>query len=585
MRSLPQPPRRTRSEGLVALFAALAGSSVGAREWEWHEEITPEKELRWAQRNYAEGTNFTVRGMFREAEERIGGGIGTASGKLQELESRARVVEPLQGFIARFRSICDRFENDWTNAVLEAFALERPIKDFVATNPVVKGELDRPLRTFDWLRKELSSGNRRDAGINLRNFQDALRRPIGTYEDLRRLEPSFRAILDDLERAREDLKAERVKPFDAERALGIARAYVDVALGKTKAPGGEFLGADWDLDCARAYLNDVREMEPLKEEAVAEVEASIVEAKRLRDLAGVRHSLQAARTCMEKNRPDNAIQNIRSAEEIYLPRGKGDPAFEELANEVADLRRAAERKTADMERARDLAAIERCRGELGDPNATVLPETVLVPDAGTEEELRRFAAEADFAAILRRELSENEFDLYVSRGRGSMVGFSGDPGFLPTLRAALARAVNTNYPSAFPGGERFSVFLCIPFKPGTYDSFCPRTRTDADGRKVVEVVPRIRRLDVIRTSAQPDDAYLYFDGDAGVLFEPGGRTALFPGLGALLAGKLPKSRADRKTAPITFRNEAKPDLRSAPPVPRVLPDEFVLPEIPQEWRE
>jgi hypothetical protein len=491
MRSLPQPPRRTRSEGLVALLAALAVSSVGAREWEWHEEITPEKELRWAQRNYAEGTNFTARGMFREAESRIGGGIGALAG----------------------------------------------------------------------LGRRLAAG-----------------------EDLRRLEPAIRALTDDLERAREELKAERARPFDADRALRIAQEYVDAALGKIKAPGGEFLGAAWDLDCARAYLDDIGTTEALKE-AVAEVEASIAEAKRLGNLAGVRYCLQTARTCLEKDRPDNAIQNIRHAEEIYLPRGKGDPAFEELSREVAVLRRAAERKMADMEHARDLAAIERCREALGDPEAPVLPATVLVPEAGTEEELRRLAAEADFAGILRRELSENEFDLLVSRGHGSRIGFRDDPEFLPTLRAALTRAVNTNYPSAFPGGEHFAIFLCIPFKPGAYDSFCPRTRTDADGRKVGEVVPRIRRLDVIRTSAQPDDAYLYFDGDAGVLFEPGGRTALFPGLGALLAGKLPKSRADRKTAPITFRNEAQPPARAAPPVPRVLPDEFILPEIPQEWRQ
>ena len=27
-----------------------------------------------------------------------------------------------------------------------------------------------------------------------------------------------------------------------------------------------------------------------------------------------------------------------------------------------------------------------------------------------------------------------------------------------------------------------------------------------------------------------------------------------------------------------------PTNRAAPPAPRVLPDEFILPEIPQEWR-
>ena len=209
MRTLPQPPRRTRSEGLVALFAALAVSSVGAREWEWHEEITPETELRRAQRISREGTNLLARGMFREAEERIGGGIGTATGKLRELEQRAATVGPLQSFVDRLQIIRDRFDDDWTNAIGEAFALEGPIKSYVATNPVIQAELAWPLRSFDWLRKELDSGNRRDAGIELRNFQDALRRQIGAFEELRRLEPSFRAVLDDLERTRKEPTSER----------------------------------------------------------------------------------------------------------------------------------------------------------------------------------------------------------------------------------------------------------------------------------------------------------------------------------------------------------------------------------------
>ena len=215
---------KANNQVLIALLAALAVSSVGAREWEWHEEITPEKELRWAQRNYAEGTNFTVRGMFREAEGRIGGGIGTATGKLRELEQRAATVGPLQSFVDRLQAVRDRFDEDWTNAIGEAFALEAPIKSYVATNPVVQAELAWPLRSFNWLRKELDSGNRRDAGIQLRNFQDALRRQIGAFEELRRLEPSFRAVLADLERTRKELASERAKQTEAERPLATAVA-------------------------------------------------------------------------------------------------------------------------------------------------------------------------------------------------------------------------------------------------------------------------------------------------------------------------------------------------------------------------
>ena len=206
---------KANNQVLIALLAALAVSSVGAREWEWHEEITPETELRRAQRISREGTNLLARGMFREAEGRIGGGIGTANGKLRELEQRAATVGPLQSFVDRLQAVRDRFDEDWTNAIGEAFALEAPIKSYVATNPVVQAELAWPLRTFDRLREELDSGNRRDAGIELRNFQDSLRRQIGAFEELRRLEPSFRAVLDDLERTKTELASVRAAALTA----------------------------------------------------------------------------------------------------------------------------------------------------------------------------------------------------------------------------------------------------------------------------------------------------------------------------------------------------------------------------------
>ena len=208
----------------ILLLAALAVPAAGERMWGWDEEITPEKELRWAQRYYREGTNFTARGMFREAEGRIGGGIGTAAGKLRQLEQREATIAPLRDFVDRLQAVRDRFDDDWTNAVAEALALEGPIKSYVATNPVVQAELAWPLRSFEWLRQQLDSGNRRDAGIQLHNFQDALRQSIMAFDELRRLEPSFRAVLADLEQARKELASERDKPSEAETALATATA-------------------------------------------------------------------------------------------------------------------------------------------------------------------------------------------------------------------------------------------------------------------------------------------------------------------------------------------------------------------------
>ena len=222
---------KANSQVLIALLAALAVSSVGARDWEWHEEITPETELRRAQRISREGTNLLARGMFREAEGRIGGGIGTATGKLRELEQRAATVGPLQSFVDRLQAVRDRFDDDWTNAIGEAFALEGPIKSYVATNPVVQAELAWPLRTFDRLREELDSGNRRDAGIELWNFQDALRRQIGAFEELRRLEPSFRAVLADLERTRMELVSARAATLTAAQLDEIERSILPLRHG------------------------------------------------------------------------------------------------------------------------------------------------------------------------------------------------------------------------------------------------------------------------------------------------------------------------------------------------------------------
>ncbi len=215
---------KTKALFQIILLASLAVPAVGERMWEGDEETTPETELRWARRCHREGTNFTARGLFREADERLGGGIGTATGKLRQLEQRETTVAPLRDFVDRLQAVRDRFDDDWTNAVAEAFALEEPIKSYVATNPVVQAELAWPLRSFEWLRQELDSGNRRDAGIQLHNFQDALRQSIMAFEELRRLEPSFRAVLVDLERAKAELAAERAKPSEAETALATATA-------------------------------------------------------------------------------------------------------------------------------------------------------------------------------------------------------------------------------------------------------------------------------------------------------------------------------------------------------------------------
>ncbi len=537
-----------------ALTASFAGSAEREVRGEWtacgSEIVTPEDELRFAQRNYVEGTNFLARGMFREADERIGGGIGNASGHIRELEQRAAGIETLRALADLSASIWDGFQNDWTNAAVRTLALEEPVKAFVASNPVVKGPLEWRLKSFEWLRDELAANDRMNAGANIRNTRDALQGQVEAFEELQHLEPGFRAVLADLERAREKLKVERDRPFDPERGLRIAREYVDGARGVAHVPGS----SEWLLECAEKYLKEVRRTGELKD-GVAEVEAAIAGVKRTSNIAGVRAGLAEAREFLAKDRPDAAKYGVQHAE-IHLPRLKGDPEFDDLSELVGEMKQTVERRIADEEHARELASIAKCRKKLGDPDAPVLPDVLLAPEDKSEEGIRRFAAETDFAAILAQEFSETNIELSVFRREGGRICFPDDTNFVPTIRSAMLRAVNTNYPATFYGGERFSICISAPISPDNYPYFA-RTRT-VDGRTIKEVVPFQRLLHLARTSAQPDDLFLYYEENTDDLFAPGGRTAVIPGLGAYLAKKLPHDWWTKQVPQPRFKGQKEP---------------------------
>lgn len=556
---------------LPILAIALVAPFAVAGDWEVHAcgwTPTPADDLSVSRTHYRDGTNLTARGRFREAEGVIGGGIGTATRRLHELEQRTAGLETLRGFADQFGAIWERYKVDWTNAAVEALTLEEPIKVFVATNAIIREPLEWRLKSFEWLRKELEENDKMNAGANLRNTRDALRGQVEAYEQLQPLEADFRAVLADLERAREELKAERAKPLDARRALGIAREYVERANRKIAAPGSQFVGADWDFTCAKNYLDDVRATGELKDE-VAEIESSIDAAKRKWNLTGFRYYMREAQSYLEQDRPDVAKMQVGSAESIYLSRLKGDPAFEELSELAGELREAAERMIEEREDAELQADIRRAREELGDPAAPILPDVLLAPDGRSEEAIRRFADETDFAAVLKQEFSEDRLELAVYRHEGARIIFPDDPEFIPTIRAAMIQAVNTNYPAEFPSGDRVSLVLSPPPTPGPYSRVFSRTRTGANGQTIKEVVPHQRLLHMIQSSKQPEDLFLYFPDAAEDLFVPGGRTALIPGLGAYLEKKLPKSWADPK--PITFKGEAFKPPRpkpTKPPPPR-----------------
>ena len=374
-----------------------------------------------------------------------------------------------------------------------------------------------------------------------------------TDDNVQELIEGFRAVIADVERAQEELQVERAKPLDAERALGIAREYVAAAHRTIPGTRREFAGAESMINSAKAYLDDIRRTGAMENE-IAETETSIIEVERLFNLAGVRYFLQEARGQLTREQPDFAKMAIDAGTRLYLSKLKGDSAFKELSEESDELMRAAEQMRADQKHAAEQEAIANARKELNDPEAPVLGDILLDPGEKTLGELRRFAAETDFAAILKQEFSEENLNLSVSRGHGSLIGFANDPDFIPTIRTAMMKTVNTNYPKSFPGGENFTIVL-FPPQRSPYRPFYARIRKETDGRTIKEVVPYMRHLKVIRTSAQPDDVFLYFCGNTDALFESGGRTAMIPGLGAYLSTKLTKTWADKETEPIIFKGQ------------------------------
>ena len=388
----------------------------------------------------------------------------------------------------------------------------------------------------------------RMATANLQKLEDQT-----TDKNVQELIEGFRGVIADVERAQEKLKEECAKPLNAERALGIAREYVAAARRTIAGTRGEFVGGESMVNSAKAYLDDIRRTGTLEDE-VAETETSIMETERLLNLAGVRYYLQEARGQLTRERPDSAKMDIDTGARLYLSKLKGDSAFKELAEESDELLRAAEEMLADQTHAAEQEAIANARKELNDPEAPILGDILLDPAEKTLGELRQFAAETDFAAILKQEFSEDNLDLAVSRGHGSLIGFANDPDFIPTIRTAMLQAVNTNYPKSFPGGETFAIVLFSP-KRSPYSPFYARTRKKTDGRTIKEVVPYLRYLNVIRTLAQPDDVFLFFCGNTDALFESGGRTAMIPGLGAYLSQKLPRTWADKETQPIHFKGQ------------------------------
>jgi len=322
---------------IVPLFLVLFASLASALSL----VISPADDLKYARRMYVEATNSVASGMFREAENHIGIGMNKANGRLNELEKRTATLGMLHEFDLRIQDCLARFEDNWTNAVLAALSIQELFRAFVETNTVIQPKHDMGLQGLDWLKRELDSDNKRDAKVNLSNFQKALRRQISACEDIRTLEGDFRAVLADLERVRSEIKVERGNPLDVRRALRAARRYIAEAKRKIDLPDTAFVGATWDIECAKNYAADARVAGGLGKD-LARVESSIVETERLLRLRSFRQHMQEARDWMAKERPRDALNSIRICEQSDLAELRTDIEYNVCRDELTELKRAAD---------------------------------------------------------------------------------------------------------------------------------------------------------------------------------------------------------------------------------------------------
>ena len=354
---------------IAPIFLVLSASLASALSL----VISPADDLKYARRMYVEATNSVASGMFREAENYIGIGMNKANGRLNELEKRTATLGMLHEFDLRIQDCLDRFEDNWTNAVLAALSIQEPFRAFVETNTVIQPKQDMSLQGLEWLKQELDSDNKRDAKVNLSNFQKALHRQISACEDIRTIEGDFRAVLVDLERVRSELQVERGKPLDVRRALRTARRHVAEAKRKIDSPGTEFVGATCDIECAKNYAADVR-VAGGQGRDLARVESSIVETERLLRLRYFRQHMQEARDWMAKERPRDALNSIRICEQSDLPALRTDIEYNVCRDEMTELKCAADKMAENQENAEREAAIAKVREQLGDPKTRVLDQ-------------------------------------------------------------------------------------------------------------------------------------------------------------------------------------------------------------------
>ena len=337
---------------LIFSFALLVTSSFADQI-----VITPKWDLSSVQASYSYVTNRIDCGMFREAEHRIKYAVKTAMQRLDELDKRGAADASLKAFVVRIQNIRERFDDNWTNAVFEICALETPVKDFVATNDVVKEGVEWRLKAFQWLKKDVKNGNKQDAMSNMYHLQKALEWEIEAFEALKSCEEEFRAVLVDFERARERLEIERAKPLDAQRALRIAWDYYAETTNRIAGPRGSFAGAFYTRDVARAYLQDIRRIGVLGRE-VDELWKALDATQREENIAGARYYIGEAKEALENHNPVVAKREVETAKRLYVSRLTGDPAYDGYVAELGELKRAAEQMDVEQRRAREPAEIK-----------------------------------------------------------------------------------------------------------------------------------------------------------------------------------------------------------------------------------
>ena len=358
------------------------------------------------------------------------------------------------------------------------------------------------------------------------NEYEAGKKAAGSESE--RYAPRFREYVELLKEERTKLEAERAKPLDVERALGIVREQCEeIRRYMEKSGSMNFMAVSGPQRIADAYLQDVRGAEALTAEMKAEaneLESRIRTMIRAGDIRGFRYYIGRARYHMRRYLVADARQDLENAERSYLAKMERAGAFPEL---VPLLREELE----ETRRALDVPGT-RLFDATGDAEIARNPPKPSAPSR--HRTLKKELNATDLVGNLKRGLNGSFVKVQLVEGWMGPL-YSAPKEQWEKLFDCLRGAVAAKFPEELSNRRTYHIEFVLQ-DDDRYDALA----AEKEGRRDVLVnPPGILFLDVIVPPGSPDDAYLDFPGPFSELLVPGGKTLKIPGLGRLLKEIIP----------------------------------------------